>query len=279
MRSSWLLVLTLPALGVHGGLDATPASMPLSRTYADTTFTRDSLATFRGTVTDSTGTPVRLASIVIDGDMVTTYSRGDGTFGPIAIPPGHHRIVVGSAGYRMLGADFNIVAKARANFAIKLIPDGTRLPEVHVVGERNLFPSGEPRFSGFEHRRETGTGRYIDARQISARSSPPLSELLRDLAGVALHPVATTAGTTVYQIQMRGAVELEGICTSPAVYLDGAQVELVSGDAGALDHLVQSRDIAGIEVYPGASSIPPQFNAGGAICGAIVIWTKDSVQP
>ena len=174
---------------------------------------------------------------------------------------------------------FNIVAKASAKFAIKLIPDGTRLPEVHVIGERNLFASDEPKFSGFEQRREVGTGRYLDAQQISARANPPVSELLRDIGGVTLHPVSTTEGTTVYRVQMRGAVGLNGICTSPALYLDGVQVELVSGDAAALDHLVQSRDIVGIEIYPGASSIPEQFNARGAVCGAIVIWTKGSVRP
>jgi len=278
LRLSWGLFLALSAFGAQGGTIAGAMPMRLPATAIDTSFTRDSMATFRGSVTDSTGTPIRLASIVIDDEMVTTYSRGDGTFGPIAIPPGHHRIVVGSAGYRMLGADFNIVAKAAARFAITLVPDGTRLPEVHVIGERNLFPSNEPRFSEFERRRQSGTGRYIDARQISARSNPPVSELLRDIGGVTLYPVSTTAGTRFYRVQMRGAVGLTGVCTSPELYLDGVQVELPSGDADALDHLVQPREIAGIEVYLGASSIPVQFNAGDAGCGAIVIWTKDSVQ-
>jgi len=279
MQMPSIVFLAILAMGGRGTTSAAPISSGLPETALDTSFTRDSLATFRGTVTDSAGAPVRLASIVVDGDMVTTYSRGDGSFGPIAIPPGHHRIAVGSAGYRMVGADFDIVAKANARFAIKLVPDGTRLPEVHVVGQRNFFPSEEPKFSGFAHRREVGTGRYIDAQQISARANPPVSELLRDVGGVTLHPVSTTAGTTSYRIQMRGAVGLAGICTSPALFLDGAQVELVTGDAAALDHLVQSRDIAGIEVYPGASSLPPQFNAGNTACGAIVIWTKDEVRP
>jgi TonB-dependent receptor-like protein len=279
MRSTWGFFLALCASGAGSRTGAAAMSAQVSEISVDTSFTRDSLATFRGIVTDSAGTPVSLASIVIDGDMVTTYSRGDGAFGPIAIPPGHHRIVAGSGGYRMLGADFNIVAKATAKFAIKLVPDGTRLPAVHVVGDRDLFPSDEPGFSGFEHRREVGTGRYLDAQQISARSNPPVSELLRDVAGVTLHPVSTTAGTTAYRVEMRGAVGLKGICTSPALFLDGEQVELAAGDANALDDLVRSRDIAGIEVYPGASSLPPQFNFGGASCGALVIWTKDSVRP
>lgn len=274
VRFAILSALVITATAGFASPGIAPRSAPAIA--IDTSCARDSLATFRGTVSDSSGKPVSLASIVVDGDMVTTYSRGDGSFGPIAIPPGHHRIAVGSAGYRMVGADFDIVALAHASFAIKLVRDGTQLPEVRIVGSRNLFPSDEPKFSGFAHRRETGTGRYIDAQQIAARANPPMSELLRDVVGVTLHPVSTTSGGTSYRIQMRGATGLSGVCTSPSLYLDGAQVELASGDAAALDHLVPSADIAGIEVYPGASSLPPEFNSGDAACGAIVIWTRDS---
>lgn len=239
----------------------------------DTTFSRDSLATFRGTVSDSSGNPIRLATIVIDGNLVTTYSRGDGSFGPVALLAGHHRMAVAATGYNMLGVDFNIVAKASARFTVTMMADGTRLPTVKVTGTRGLFE--EPKYFGFEHRRETGTGRYIDDRQIASAGFPAVTELLRDLGGVTLKPVSTNYGTTAYVLQMRGSVGLYGICTDPAIYLDGSQVALAANDPAALDHLIRSNEIAGIEVYPGASSVPPEFNAAEATCGAIVIWTKD----
>ncbi len=40
------------------------------------------------------------------------------------------------------------------------------------------------------------------------------------------------------------------------------------------DASFQPGDIASIEVYDGSSKIPPEYSAGSAQCGVIVIWTK-----
>ncbi len=245
---------------------------------ADTGFVSDSAASLRGSVTDSSGAPVQRATILVDGDAVTTYSRGDGSFGPVLIGAGHHRVTIAAPGFRMLGADFDVVAKAAPKLTVTMIPDGTRLPEVHVAGRHDLSSFEAPRFSGFAQRRANGTGRYLDEGEIAARAYPPLSELLRNMPGIALHPMMSN-GMVTEAVVMRAAGGVAGLCMTPLVYLDGSQVMIEKGDAFALDHLVPPQEIAAIEVYPGASSVPPQFNSTvGAACGVIVVWTKDGAR-
>ena len=55
------------------------------------------------------------------------------------------------------------------------------------------------------------------------------------------------------------------------VYLD--QVPLPS--PFNLELLPPPRDLAGIEVYAGPATIPPQFNGYNRGCGVILVWTKD----
>ena len=54
------------------------------------------------------------------------------------------------------------------------------------------------------------------------------------------------------------------------VYLD--QVPLPS--PFNLDLLPTPKDLAGIEVYAGASTIPAQFAGYNRGCGVILVWTK-----
>jgi hypothetical protein len=53
-------------------------------------------------------------------------------------------------------------------------------------------------------------------------------------------------------------------------FLDGAAV---AAGTPVLDNLAPN-NVAGIEVYRGASETPIQFDYGRASCGAIVIWTR-----
>ena len=46
-----------------------------------------------------------------------------------------------------------------------------------------------------------------------------------------------------------------------------------------LELLPSPRDIAGIEVYAGAATIPYQFGGLDRMCGVILVWTKDGFSP
>ena len=64
------------------------------------------------------------------------------------------------------------------------------------------------------------------------------------------------------------------------VFLDGSLV-IQGSDARwdneppeSINDYVLPSEIAGIEVYRGAASLPAEFSGYDARCGAVVIWTK-----
>jgi len=46
----------------------------------------------------------------------------------------------------------------------------------------------------------------------------------------------------------------------------------------AINHYVSPGEVAAVEVYNGASQIPPEYNSssGNARCGVVLIWTRIS---
>lgn len=42
----------------------------------------------------------------------------------------------------------------------------------------------------------------------------------------------------------------------------------------SLDNLVHPSDVAAIEAYAGAASVPAEFGGSTGRCGAIAIWTR-----
>jgi hypothetical protein len=46
---------------------------------------------------------------------------------------------------------------------------------------------------------------------------------------------------------------------------------------GDLDAFVRPEEVAAIEVYPGGSTMPVEFQTSGADCAAVVVWTKLNV--
>lgn len=121
--------------------------------------------------------------------------------------------------------------------------------------------------SGFsERKRAGGMGRFLTADDIARRDLTVMSDLFRTIPGTRLQP----GGEGQPQIMIRGT--LDEWC-EPAYYVDGRNMGELSLEA--LDGWLRPKDVAGIEVYPGAAT-PPQFSLGlaGTSCGSIVIWTK-----
>jgi hypothetical protein len=131
--------------------------------------------------------------------------------------------------------------------------------------------SPSSRMVGFEARRKAAVGEFMTADQINARNSVFTTELIRNFKSVNVSPNHANAITTYYALSHReGGNPATGACPMQ-VYLD--QVPLPT--PFNLDLLPQPRDIAGIEVYAGAATIPPEFNGYNRGCGVILVWTKE----
>jgi hypothetical protein len=62
-------------------------------------------------------------------------------------------------------------------------------------------------------------------------------------------------------------------------YVNGVPFNSV-GDR-EINHFISPGEVAAVEVYTGASQIPPEFNSSmyNARCGVVLIWTRISTSP
>jgi hypothetical protein len=144
-----------------------------------------------------------------------------------------------------------------------------QLDSITVSGTKALGGLAE-----FERRRQRGVGRFFTLDDVVASGAQRVSSLLRMLpAGV---QVRDSAGMPL-AVSNRGSklVTKDGqFYVVPCVLriaIDG-QVQPWGTSLDVLD----PTEIAGIEVYLGASTMPAEFSAGRVdqLCGLLVFWTR-----
>ena len=123
----------------------------------------------------------------------------------------------------------------------------------------------------FESRRHFGIGEFMTRDEIEKKNPVFATELFRKFGTVNVAPSHTRAIAEYYALSKRegGGASL-GACPM-TVYLD--QVALPT--PFNLELLPPPKDLAGIEVYAGSSTTPPQFSGYNRGCGVILVWTKD----
>ena len=215
-------------------------------------------------VTAVEGTPLAGAQVGIrDGPRVNANERGEWAL--VGAPLGTRMLEVRAVGYYPEHRAVDVVPGA-APIRTALLTMKAVLDTVEVTASR----LNENR-RGFEERRRGGIGRFLTPEDVARRQPIVTSDLFRMVPGMQVE--RSELGDT--QVTMRGIFSER--CT-PAVYLDSHFMMGLTADD--IDGWVKPNEIAGIEIYVGAS-VPAQFNpgigAGGLShepCGSIVIWTK-----
>jgi hypothetical protein len=110
--------------------------------------------------------------------------------------------------------------------------------------------------------RKSGWGTILTDAQITARHPQNASDLLNGIPGLTINRDGRSSPT----IMGRGGCLM-------AVFINGFPAPQWGG--AALDDMVSSLDIAGVEVYPGMHGVPTDLTNGPTNpCGTIGIWTK-----
>lgn len=213
-------------------------------------------ATIVGVVTDSVGSALVGADILIDGIRLAPT----GAFGSFVVKVTanrRHVIQVRSLGY--LPGQFSLIlAPGETRTAeITLTSVATLLPGVRVTVHQEKPDSYDPGLAGFEHRRQTLGGTFLNTTELKERGYPPLSMLLRTVPGVTV---------TRHSVSMRGS-------GCAVVYIDGHPSH---GD-GDIDDYINTHELAAVEVYPSSAWVPIQFMGPNVACGTIVLWTADGL--
>jgi hypothetical protein len=218
----------------------------------------------RGAIVSMDGTrPVPEAQVSLTGAQAErTNERGE--WATENATPGTRMIEVRAVGYFPERRAVNVVEGAPA-LRVSLFTMRAMLDTIRVTATRL-----SPNMKGFEERRRSGMGRYVDAEFIARRRPNRVSDVLRFVPGLYVYQQSLNTS-----LQMRGNF---GERCVPAVYVDGHFMRSFTGDD--LDSFVNPDDIAGIEVYH-EPTVPPQFSMGlaGDACGSIVVWTRPPIGP
>lgn len=247
-------------------------SLCLAATLAAGTAHAQGPAIAGSVVDDSTGTPVRGATVTLAPGRYRASSDQDGRFRLAGMTAGEYVIAVQALGYAPVRGTLTIAAET-PGVEIRLTPSPIALEEVVVEG---AAARPDRAGSGFERRRSahSGSGRFLDRAELQARQSSTLADIFRGFPG--LHIYRNEADGSMYATSgsQHGPRALDAGAGRPCfvqVYVDGT---FVSG-SGQFDlRGFPPESLESIEYYRHPSSTPPEFRTGRSPCGVLVLWTR-----
>lgn len=214
-----------------------------------------------GSVRDQFGRPLAGAEVrQLDGAQRTeTDERGAFRLG-VSVASGA-RLEVRRIGFRP--ETVSVPATGAPPLQLVLARVGTVLDPVFVHGRRDL----QGPLAGFYRRMSQGNGRFLTQEQIERSTARRMSDLLRGIPGLRVDQKRTGAN----------AYRLRGATVNPIIWVDGIPLGGGEVDLEAYD----PRTFAGIEIYSGAATVPPEFTSGRSYSssgGTIVLWTRQGQQ-
>jgi hypothetical protein len=227
------------------------------------------LATLRGSVRRTDGTP--LAGAIISSDAATVPARADaaGRFTLAGIVPGTRVVEVKALGLNPLTLVMDFRSGMAIDTAFTLIRPAQPLSPVAVSGRSDEIDRGE-----FDRRRQSTAGYFATQADIMKFAPGDLGEVFQRVPSLRLQPGPPRAGVNTRQVTMMGSGG-NPYCV-PTFFIDG--VEFAGGGVGSFAEVmdaVKPEMVKGIEVYRPGSPIPPRFDRTSRTgCGSIVVWTR-----
>lgn len=220
---------------------------------------QDSTATLTGRVVSAeSGKPLSSAQVIIDSTRQGAITDSAGRFRLPDVSPGRRTVRVRLIGFATATTEVRVRPEVITEVTFLLDRSAVRVEELKVT-----VPGGtEGKLSrvGFDRRKDRGLGVFVTPEEIERRNPQNPSDLLRNLPGVRVgRPVLGQASVRV----VRGHNEC-----APMIYLDGQKARGLDVDQ------LRKEDVLAMEVYRGASEIPPQFSFQLNGCGVVVIWTQ-----
>lgn len=215
--------------------------------------------TVRGVVRDSLGNGIWGAQVMLADRSLSAETGRDGRFELSRVPAGAQDLVIRRLGFIPGNAPVMVASAGTVDVAVELTALATRLAPVIVRGRENVRGP----MVGFYQRLDMGHGRFLTAEMIEERQLITMRELMRAIPG-----------TRVETVRGRLFVRMRGSTVPPMVFLDGVRMSAGESDLGLLD----PRTFAGIEIYSGDATMPPEFKMTGLTGqsgGAVVIWTRE----
>ncbi len=217
-------------------------------------------AIFSGTVLlDSTMTPIADAEVALTDIGRSVRSSANGTFRINGIPAGAHDIAVRKLGYASIATQLQFAPNQRVQRRV-VLGHVSVLEAVNVTATSN-----GPWVQAFEDRRKIGLGTFFTREDLAKYDGGQLR-----------HALGTTRGLQVEP--KKGQIILGGARKCPSFwYVDNYWLY----DGKPTQRIPQLRDfppesIEALEFYGSVAEVPAELSALNAICGVIVIHTRES---
>ncbi len=234
----------------------------------------------------STGRPVEAANITLADTLVRQdrelMTDGSGRFMFDDLTPGIYRLTADHIAFDAVDQLVDLPSDRTVQVDFELSVDPIELAPLVVTALREK----RLELQGFYDRRElgeaSGAGVFLTREDIQDVGAIRVTHYLGRIPG--LRTECTGSGNNNCVIRMtRGAPSLSGSaefgCVNANVYLDGVRVIRDGGGSNdSIDNFVTPSEVAGIEVYRGASELPAEFGGSVGRCGAIVIWTGPGIE-
>ena len=259
---SFLAAAALPA-----GAQRRPTGLPGSQS-APVTRPRPT-GVIDGVVTDSTLRPIPMAEISVLRTPLKLYTNQRGLFRIVDVAAGQYILIVRRIGFRPMSQ----LIEVQQNDTLRVAYELAQLPKNILDTVRVVAEGGSQDLRDFELRRQHGVGEFLSREQIGRRGSVELADLMRGFRSISIaqNSKAGIAEQIAYNRRDYGNFLTSGPGACPMqVIVDG--MNMPSGFDLNLGPLVSQ--IAGIEVYGGPSTAPPQFQGVDRRCGLILIWTR-----
>ena len=237
-------------------IDVAPNHLRVQRRNLAIANSRDGDSAGRGTVagvvTGRLGAAIPEARVRILGQG-ETRTGPDGRFTLRAVMPGTRQLEVSAVGAVPSTQAVDVTSGDTTVLALQL--DAVMLDGTRVTAAR----TGRTLATEFDARRRSGGGFTMDSLQI--RRYQAFHEVLLAFPSVRLE--RRRSSLTIAMPNGRGT------CT-PQVFIDATEA--------GFNHLIdlQPNEVAGVEVYSRATSVPAKFVRAGTTpeCGVILVWTK-----
>ena len=183
------------------------------------------------------------------GARVVTSENG--RFRILQVPAGQYLIVVRRIGFAPTSGIIDVTTEDTLRLSYILARTTNLLDTIRVKETRISM-----RMTEFEARRRQGQGQFVTQDQIERRGSLQTADFMRAFRGVEVSKVTTQqfGGTQVYSRREGGGFTDQGqqqYCTMQVI-LDG----IILPKNFDLELLPPPKQIAGIEAYTGAATIP-----------------------
>lgn len=262
---------TLAALAVASPLSAQRPPTIRDRAQQDAARKPGSagIGVIDGVVTDTLLRPLSSADVSVVGVGARVVTEEGGRFRFLQVPAGQYLLVVRRIGFAPTSGIIEVPANDTLRLSYILARTTNLLDTIRVKETRISM-----RMMEFEQRRAQGIGQFITQEQIERRGSMQTADYLRTLSGVDVSTLTSTQfqGKIALSKREAGSVLGEGAgACAMQIILDG----IVMPRNFNLDLLPPPKQIAGIELYKGSATVPPQFGGADRRCGMIIFWTRE----